>query len=213
LDFGNFGKKQPCFSYCDTPDAILGPEKSKDMPDECQNTISTPELPGFKAAISPFLKTRYIRVQEYIDYGTHGDNMDVILPSGIPRLRLSIELDFEKIIPMPEPIQRTRREEFCELGPRGKALREENYWKFGFKDWYDWSSEHWGTKWNSYHGRFVENETAFFFSTAWDPPFPIVRKLAELLNSPVQLEYFDYDIEGRALFQPNGEMEDSRHKW
>lgn len=183
------------------------------MPDDCQNTISTPELPGFKAAISPFLKTRFYRVQEYIDYGTHDDHVDAVLPCGIPHLERTIDLDFEKIIPMPESIQRTRKEEFCEFSPKGMALREENRVLIGFEDWYDWSWEHWGTKWNSYDGRFFKDDTAYLFSTAWNPPFPIMRKLAHLLNSPVQLEYFEYDVEGRALFLPCGEMEHSKKKW
>lgn len=168
------------------------------MPDNCANYISTPELPDFKSAITPFFRTRFMRVQDYANYGTHE-----ILPCGIPHLERTVDLDFEKIIPMPEPIQRTRKEEFCKFSPRGKALREENYWKFGFKDWYDWSWEHWGTKWNSYYGHFCKNDTSYCFSTAWSPPFPVMRKLAELLNSPVQFEYFqEDDVEGRTLFLP-----------
>lgn len=184
------------------------------MPDDCQNTISTPELPDFKSAIRPFLKTRFTRVQECINYETHDDHVDIILATGVPKLKRTIDLDFHRIIPMPEPIKRTEREEFCELGPRGKALREENYWEFGFEDWYDWSNKNWGTKWNSYYGHFVKNETAYLFCTAWNPPFPVIRKLAELLNTPVLLEYFEYDFgEGSALIQPDGSTEHTPGNW
>lgn len=183
------------------------------MPYDCQNTISTPESPDFKSAITPFLSTRFLRVTNYVDYGTHDDHVEAVLPCGIPHVKRTIDLDFEKIIPMPESIQRTRKEEFSEDTPKGMALREENRVLIGFEDWYDWSWEHWGTKWNSYDGRFFKDDTAYLFSTAWNPPFPIMRKLAHLLNSPVQLEYFDYAVEGRALFLPDGEMEHTKKKW
>lgn len=52
----------------------------------------------------------------------------------------------------------------------------------GSPDWYEWSIQHWGTKWGAYDyeerergdGRFV-----FKFETAWSFPEPIFRKLAE----------------------------------
>jgi hypothetical protein len=181
------------------------------MADDCKNAISTPGLPDFKAAISPYLRSMVRRVRKEIDHGTHSDWQDVILPSGIPQLERTIELDFNCIIPMPEPIKRTMREELSDDSPKGIALRKRNLAQFGFEDWYGWSSKIWGTKWNSYHGRFFDSDKVFTFCTAWAPPFPVLSKLAELLNSPLQLEYYDYEIEGRALFLPNGEMEHS--KW
>jgi hypothetical protein len=59
----------------------------------------------------------------------------------------------------------------------------EAYNETGFYDWYDWSIENWGTKWNSY--RFavnyeVEGELSFCFDTAWSFPIPIFTKLAEM---------------------------------
>ncbi len=115
---------------------------------------------------------------------------------------------------MPEPIKRTEQKEFSDDSPRGIALREENYWNFGFKDWYDWSNANWNTKWNSYYGRFEKNDNAYFFCTAWTPPFPVIRKLAELLNTPVLLEYYEHDYdEGSALIQPDGTTEHTPGKW
>jgi hypothetical protein len=97
------------------------------MADDCQNTISTPDLPDFQAAIRPFLKTRktrFTRMQNCINYETHDDWEDIILPTGVAQLKRTIDLDFQRIIPMPEPIKRTEEEEFSQDCPRGIALRE-----------------------------------------------------------------------------------------
>jgi hypothetical protein len=184
------------------------------MPDDCQNTISTPDLPNFKAAIRPFLKTRFTRMQNCINYGTHDDHVDAFLPTGVAQLKRTIDLDFQRIIPMPESIKRTEQKGFSEDCPKGIVLREVNLWEFGFEDWYDWSKANWNTKWNSYYGRFEKNDNAYFFCTAWTPPFPVIRKLAELLNTPVLLEYFEYDFgEGSALIQPDGTTEHTPGNW
>ena len=47
-------------------------------------------------------------------------------------------IDFEKLIPMPEDVYR---------GPLGQKEMELYP---GDKNWYDWSIDNWGTKWNAY---------------------------------------------------------------
>jgi hypothetical protein len=49
----------------------------------------------------------------------------------------------------------------------------------------------WGTKWDGYWVSVGEDEDYFiYFYTAWSPPIPIVRKLAELYkNTAFTLEY------------------------
>lgn len=74
--------------------------------------------------------------------------------------------DFQKIIPMDE-----------------KLLEGE--------DWYGWRVENWGTKWDGYDGRFNQDHTAFTFNTAWSPPLPIIKKLAELTGETFILEYIE----------------------
>jgi uncharacterized DUF497 family protein len=93
-------------------------------------------------------------VQNHIDYGTHSDHAEAFLPTGVALLKRTIDLDFQRIIPMPEAIKRTEQKEFSEYSPKGMALRGEKYSNFGFRDWYDWSCKNRGTKCNSYYGGF-----------------------------------------------------------
>lgn len=49
----------------------------------------------------------------------------------------------------------------------------------GFADWYAWSIENWGTKWDSFRYREVAADPfAFRFETAWSFPTPIFEALA-----------------------------------
>jgi hypothetical protein len=72
--------------------------------------------------------------------------------------------DFNKIIPEPKP----------EL-----------------EDWYGWRLANWGTKWEGYEGMVNQDQTAFSFITAWSPPIPIIRKLAELTGQKFVLTYIE----------------------
>jgi len=77
------------------------------------------------------------------------------------------EFDFQKIIPMDE-----------------KLLE-------GGNEWYNWRVENWGTKWNGYDGSFTDDFTIFSFDTAWAPPLPIIKKLAEITGETFILEYIE----------------------
>lgn len=55
-------------------------------------------------------------------------------------------------------------------------------------DWYTWSIENWGTKWNSYSVRYLDGygdgesiygEILVKIETAWTTPEPILKKLAD----------------------------------
>ena len=73
------------------------------------------------------------------------------------------EFDFNRIIPMPEGIY---------MGPVGTKERE-----LYPLNWYDWSIENWGTKWNS---ECVEIDGEDIrFETAWSPCLPVIEALAE----------------------------------
>ena len=58
-------------------------------------------------------------------------------------------------------------------------------------DWYGWRVQNWGTKWDGYEGRFNEDQTAFSFCTAWSPPLPVIKKLAEITGQTFVLGYIE----------------------
>lgn len=69
---------------------------------------------------------------------------------------------------------RKNLEEVLELGRRIFVNKQ----KYGYSDWYDWSCENWGTKWNAGNTE-IEGNTVYF-NTDWKPPIPAIVKLARL---------------------------------
>jgi hypothetical protein len=52
--------------------------------------------------------------------------------------------------------------------------------KYGVRSWYEWSIQHWGTKWNAFYAEVTDNGDGSLhvkFETAWSFPFPIFEKL------------------------------------
>jgi hypothetical protein len=69
----------------------------------------------------------------------------------------------------------------------------ENIQKYGAKDWYDWSCNNWGTKWNASDSTIDEN--IITFETAWATPVPIIEKLSiDYPNLEFVVSYADEDI-------------------
>jgi len=57
-------------------------------------------------------------------------------------------------------------------------------------DWYEQRVKKWGTKWVGYDLDIGESIIDFY--TAWSPPVPIIKKLAELhKDTAFQLEYYE----------------------
>ena len=80
------------------------------------------------------------------------------------------DFDFNNIIPMPKNIF------------RGNLGREEEE-KYGKNNWYHWSIENWGTKWNACNTEIVDdtgNLLYYRFETAWDCPREIVDALMRM---------------------------------
>ncbi len=68
--------------------------------------------------------------------------------------------DFNKVLPMPEDIKAT-------IGEAGI-----------FPSWYRWSIKNWGTKWNSYEHKQVDNNT-YMFETAWSGVPQIIEAISK----------------------------------
>ena len=79
------------------------------------------------------------------------------------------DFDFNNIVPMPKNIF------------RGLLGREEEE-KYGKNNWYHWSIDNWGTKWNSVDTTVEENGStlSYNFMTAWDCPREIVNALMRM---------------------------------
>lgn len=65
-------------------------------------------------------------------------------------------------------------------------------------NWYDWSINNWGTKWNSYEYEMLglkPDSFKFAFQTAWSMPKPVFDVLAEIYpNLKFEINYADEDI-------------------
>lgn len=86
-----------------------------------------------------------------------------------------------------------------------------NIENYGHKDWYSWSVDNWGTKWNAGDSHLDDNNN-LVFETAWSMPFPIFLKISELFpDVSITVEYADEDIGsncGRVTIQNSIVIED-----
>ena len=86
-------------------------------------------------------------------------------------------IDFNKLIPMPDDVYQGN------LGAR--EMREHP----GTKNWYGWSVENWGTKWNAYDFEYLPKiKDGIVFNTAWSSVPAIVQKISEKFPD-VGIEY------------------------
>ena len=69
------------------------------------------------------------------------------------------------------------KEEESVLLEKGKAAFD-NLIKYGHCTWYSWRIDNWNTKWNAYDFSKFQNNT-IEFSTAWDPPIPVIKALSD----------------------------------
>lgn len=123
-------------------------------------------------------------------------------------------IDFNKIIPMPKPLDITsggdgkagmnylrgmknaldgfseeRRKEAIELGKKYLF----NIRVYGFPTWYEWCNNKWGTKWNAYDCEELPDGIAF--NTAWCFPAPVIEALSRFFfpDTRFRFAYADED--------------------
>lgn len=78
--------------------------------------------------------------------------------------------------------------------------------KYGAKDWYDWSRDNWGTKWNAARPTLCESSRrlVYQFDTAWAPPLPVIKKLSELFpNVTIKIKFYEMGVgfQGTYIFK------------
>ena len=68
-----------------------------------------------------------------------------------------------------------------------------NIKRYKARDWYDWSIENWGTKWNACDS--ITDYDNIEFETAWSTPIPIFVELSKRMKDVViTVDYADEDI-------------------
>jgi hypothetical protein len=97
----------------------------------------------------------------------------------------------ENVTTIDEFIKMAESKQMFNLKDCEKAL--ENLEKYGHKDWYSWSIENWGTKWNSSDTYRDDNYLEFY--TAWSLPEPIIFELSKMFPKiQIGVEFADEDI-------------------
>ena len=95
----------------------------------------------------------------------------------------------------------------------------QNQEKYGAMDWYDWSIEKWGTKWNARDSELFAYERAgeveIAFETAWSPPLPVIKALGRMFpDHSFRLKYNEpgvgfegvLDVEGDYITERSDEI-------
>ena len=109
---------------------------------------------------------------------------------------LTKQFDFNKIIPMPESLNITSPAQ----NEEEKSAYKKNVKMYGHGNWYDWSCDEWGTKWNACDTYINDTQDDYFdfsFSTAWSPPIPILYALSE--KYPLLRFDTEYEEEGEGF--------------
>jgi len=103
-----------------------------------------------------------------------------------------------EFIPVPEDLKIVAGRVGADDDENQKALvaqQESNLAKHGYKDWYDWCVNEWGTKWDTGTQGYevlpeADGRMCIGFDTAWGPPIAAMEKLCDLGFS-VRLMYYE----------------------
>lgn len=84
-------------------------------------------------------------------------------------------------------------------------------------DWYDWSVDHWGTKWDldkdSVTVKLIETHAAILvFDTAWSPPIPVIVRMGQLCPEyRLRLTWHECGVELQGRLDVCGETAEAIH--
>jgi hypothetical protein len=121
-----------------------------------------------------------------------GKSIQEFLEPYIESVDSVIHFDFNKVIPIPKDLSIDAQH--GELPDDLQKKYDSNMEKYGYKNWYDFCVDKWGTKWSA-EGEFTQDETMMWFETAWTPPFGVIDELAKKLPDDEML-ILDYMEEG-----------------
>lgn len=91
-------------------------------------------------------------------------------------------------------------DELVHNNAEGWKKNQENLAKYGYKDWYDWNCDNWGTKWSPRIEQLeldLEHEQIFmYYETAWSPATGLIREISR--QFPTLIFTTSYDEESDA---------------
>lgn len=98
--------------------------------------------------------------------------------------------DLNKLVPCPKELEDTTSGFFGDT-EKQKALEEQqaqNVAKYGYKTWYEWACDNWGTKWGACRPQLVKGATdsdpegrgeiIMYFESAWGPANGLLEKIS-----------------------------------
>lgn len=90
-------------------------------------------------------------------------------------------------------------------------IAQQNRIQYGYTDWYNWSIDQWGTKWNAgdvTQDHIGERGFIIYFDTAWSPPVPVVEALiARFPEADIRLSYMEPGVGFAGEVTSNGDWD------
>lgn len=175
------------------------------MPNWCYNSAT---ISGPKEDLVKFVKA----ISSPIDEETRED-YDLTLPFPTPKELVETTAghytaepnsNWAKLLANGE-ITQEWHDELVRNNAEGYAKDQANLAKYGYKNWYDWNIDNWGTKWSPRVEDFDLHDDAtdgqwrveVRYETAWAPPTKLIAKLSELF--PTLKFYTTFDEESQAF--------------
>ena len=84
---------------------------------------------------------------------------------------------------------------------RVAAQEAHNVEEHGYKNWYDWCVDNWGTKWDIAEGEWDMGDldadatmVGVSFDTAWAPPIEFYRTMTDVFNFTIEAHYLEEGV-------------------